>query len=42
LPGLSFYASWTDLGPTPYPAVAPDRERPREMLHLYRCGQVQH
>ncbi|HTB67653.1 MAG TPA: hypothetical protein VK727_15620 [Steroidobacteraceae bacterium] len=41
-PGINFFASWTDLGPTPYPAVAPDTEKPQEMLHLYRCGEVPH
>ncbi len=42
LPGVTFYASWTDLGPSPYPAVAPDADKPGEMLHLYRCGDSQH
>ena len=37
IPGLTFYASWVNLGPTPYPAVAPDRARPHEMLYLYHC-----
>jgi hypothetical protein len=38
LPGVTFYASWIDLGPTPYPPVAPDVAMPHEMLYLYRCG----
>ncbi len=42
LHGVTFYASWTNLGPTPYPAVAPDVQKPREMLYLYRCGEAQH
>jgi hypothetical protein len=37
LRGVTFYASWTYLGPTPYPAVAPDTEKPHEMLYLYKC-----
>jgi hypothetical protein len=42
LPSLTFYVSWTDLGPTPYPAVAPDPEKLHEVLYLYRCGAVRH
>ena len=42
LHGVTFYASWTDLGPSPYPTVAPDADKPAEMLHLYRCGDTQH
>jgi hypothetical protein len=42
LQGVTFYASWTDLGPSPYPAVAPDADKPGDMLHLYRCGDTQH
>ena len=42
LPGVTFYASWIDLGPTPYPAVAPDDENPHETLYLYRCGNDGH
>jgi hypothetical protein len=42
LPGLSFYASWIDLGPTPYPPVAPDSEDPRQTLYLYRCNHDRH
>jgi hypothetical protein len=42
LPGLTFYASWNDLGPTPYPAVVPDDEHPHEVLHLYRCSNDRH
>jgi hypothetical protein len=38
LPGVIYYASWIDLGPTPYPAVHPDIEKPRATLYLYRCG----
>jgi hypothetical protein len=37
LPEIAFYASWTDMGPTPYPAVAPEAANPRSVLHLYRC-----
>jgi hypothetical protein len=37
LHGVTFYASWADLGPTPYPAVAPDTEKPEDILYLYRC-----
>jgi hypothetical protein len=42
LPGVTFYASWVELGPTPYPPVAPDDEKPHEMLYLYRCGDARH
>jgi hypothetical protein len=42
LPGVTFYASWVDLGPTPYPPVAPDDAKPHEMLYLYRCGNDRH
>jgi hypothetical protein len=42
LHGVSFYASWANLGPTPYPAVAPDAQKPQEMLYLYRCGEPRH
>ncbi|HEY1900565.1 MAG TPA: hypothetical protein VGG49_12295, partial [Steroidobacteraceae bacterium] len=42
LPDITFYASWIQLGPTPYPAVAPDPAKPHEMLYLYRCGEVRH
>jgi len=38
---VTFYASWALLGPSPYPAVAPDPEKPGEMLYLYRCGAPQ-
>jgi hypothetical protein len=38
LPDIKFFASWNDLGPTPYPPVAPDGPRSRELLYLYRCG----
>jgi hypothetical protein len=40
--GVTFYASWNDLGPTAYPPVAPDDENPREMLYLYRCSNDRH
>jgi hypothetical protein len=40
LPGVSFYASWVERGPTPYPPVAPDDEKPHEMLYLYRCSNA--
>jgi len=42
LHGVTFYASWTDLGPSPYAAVAPDLDKPDELLHLYRCGDTRH
>ncbi len=42
LPGVTFFASWADLGATPYPAVAPDPAKPTEMLYLYNCGAGQH
>jgi hypothetical protein len=42
LHGVTFYASWADLGPTPYPAVAPDVQKPQELLYLYRCGEARH
>ncbi len=42
LPGITFYASWINLGPTPYPPVAPDDENPHEMLYLYRCSNPRH
>jgi hypothetical protein len=42
LHGVTFFASWADLGPTPYPPVAPDPDKPHEMLYLYRCGADQH
>jgi hypothetical protein len=38
LPGVGFYASWINLGPTPYPPVAPDIENLRQVLYLYRCS----
>jgi hypothetical protein len=38
LPGVTFYASWTNLGATPYPPVAPDPEKPQELLYLYHCA----
>jgi hypothetical protein len=38
LHGVTFFASWANLGPTPYPAVAPDQDKPEEMLYLYHCG----
>ncbi len=41
-PGVTFYASWTDLGPSAVPPVAPDPDKPKEFLYLYRCGKVQH
>jgi hypothetical protein len=39
---LKFFASWNDLGPTAYPAVAADPARPNRLLRLYRCGQDAH
>jgi hypothetical protein len=42
LPDVTFFASWIDLGPTPYPAVSPDIENPRETIYLYRCGENRH
>ncbi|MGC1457818.1 MAG: hypothetical protein WA825_06040 [Steroidobacteraceae bacterium] len=42
LRGVTFFASWADLGSTPYPAVAPDPAKPNEMLYLYHCGADQH
>jgi hypothetical protein len=42
LHGVTFFASWADLGSTPYPAVAPDPAKPHEMLYLYSCGEAQH
>ncbi len=42
LQGVTFFASWADLGSTPYPAVAPDPAKPDEMLYLYKCGADQH
>ena len=42
VPGVTFYASWNDLGPTPYPPVVPDDENPHEMLYLYRCSNDRH
>ncbi|HEY6455343.1 MAG TPA: hypothetical protein VIY90_08700 [Steroidobacteraceae bacterium] len=42
LPGVTFYASWINLGPTAYPPVAPDDENPHEMLYLYRCSSDRH
>jgi hypothetical protein len=41
LPGVTFYASWFDLGPTPYPPVAPDIDNPRVTVYLYHCGDKQ-
>ncbi len=38
LPDLKFFASWNDLGPTPYAPLAPDARRPGRLLRLYRCG----
>jgi hypothetical protein len=38
LHGVTFFASWANLGPTPYPAVAPDQDKPEEMLYLYHCS----
>jgi hypothetical protein len=35
---LEFFASWNDLGPTPYPPLAPHSDQPRRVLRLYRCG----
>lgn len=40
--GVAFYASWVDVGPTPYPPVAPDADRPQDLLYLYRCGAYRH
>jgi hypothetical protein len=40
--GVDFYTSWADLGPTPYPPVAPEAEHPHEMLYLYHCGENRH
>jgi hypothetical protein len=42
LPGLTFYASWANLGPTPYAPVAPDQDKPDEVLYLYRCSAARH
>jgi hypothetical protein len=42
VPGVRFFASWLDLGPTPYPAVVPDVDNPRQSLYLYRCDDVRH
>ncbi len=42
LQGVTFFASWADLGSTPYPAVAPDPAKPTEMLYLYNCGADRH
>jgi hypothetical protein len=42
LPGVTFFASWLDLGPTPYPPVVPDVDNPRQPLYLYRCDDVRH
>jgi hypothetical protein len=42
LHGVTFFASWADLGSTPYPPVAPDPAKPNEMLYLYNCGTDQH
>jgi hypothetical protein len=42
LPGVTFYASWIDRGPTPYPPVAPSDENPHELLYLYRCDNERH
>ena len=36
LPDIHFFASWNDLGPTPYPSVAPDGPA-HGRLYLYRC-----
>jgi hypothetical protein len=38
LPDMQFFASWNELGPTPYPAVAADGERSPDRLFLYRCA----
>ncbi len=40
--GITYYASWAELGPSAYPAVAPDPEKPKELLYLYHCGDVAH
>ena len=37
IPDVTFYASWVDLGPSPYPPVVPERTRPGDVLRLYRC-----
>jgi hypothetical protein len=42
LHGVTFFASWADLGSSLYPAVAPDPAKPNEMLYLYSCGEAQH
>jgi hypothetical protein len=36
---LAFVVSRSDLGPTPFEAVAPDRNQPRRRLHLYPCAR---
>jgi hypothetical protein len=38
VPGLKFFASWNDLGPTPYPPVAPNTGPHERVLRLYRCS----
>jgi hypothetical protein len=38
LPDMRFFASWNDLGPTPYPAVAADGAHSPDRLYLYRCA----
>jgi len=38
LPDMKFFASWNDLGPTPYAAVAADGDHSADRLHLYRCA----
>jgi hypothetical protein len=40
LPDIKFFASWNDLGPTPFAPVAADGERSRDRLYLYRCPPV--
>jgi hypothetical protein len=37
LPDIRFFASWNDLGPTPYPSVAASGGPPPNRLYLYRC-----
>lgn len=37
LPGIAFFASWNDLGPTPFPPVAPDGKA-KGLLYLYHCA----
>jgi hypothetical protein len=40
LPGMVFFASWNNLGPTPYPPVAPGGRGTRDVMYLYRCGPL--